>query len=117
MRLKISKSKNAESLYIIKSIYVDGKNTSKIVERLGTIEEVKVKAKEQDPYKWARARAKKLTQQEKDENRDVSISLSPNKRISKNTQRFSTLAIYPYKKYIMSYRWTVLQRSYLIKES
>lgn len=98
MRLKISKSKNAESLYIIKSIYVDGKNTSKIVERLGTIEEVKVKAKEQDPYKWARARAKKLTQQEKDENRDVSISLSPNKRISKNTQRSFNVGYLPLQK-------------------
>ena len=51
MRLKISKSKNAESLYIIKSIYVDGKNTSKIVERLGTIDDVKVKAKERSAHK------------------------------------------------------------------
>lgn len=98
MRLKISKSKNAESLYIIKSIYVDGKNTSKIVEKLGTIEEVKVKAKGQDPYKWARARAKKLTQQEKDENRDITISLAPKKRISKNIQRSFNVGYLPLQK-------------------
>ena len=98
MRVNISKSKNSESLYIIKSINVNGKNTSKIVERLGTIEEVRVKAKGQDPYKWARARAKKLTQQEKDKNRDVSISLSPNKRISKNTQRSFNVGYLPLQK-------------------
>lgn len=98
MRLKISKSKNAESLYIIKSIYVDGKNTSKIVEKLGTIEEVRIKAKGQDPYKWARARAKKLTQLEKDENRDISISLSPKKRISKDTQRLFNVGYLPLQK-------------------
>ena len=98
MRVNISKSKNSESLYIVKSINVNGKNTSKIVERLGTIEEVRVKAKGQDPYKWARARAKKLTQQEKDENRDITISLAPKKRISKNTQRQFNVGYLPLQK-------------------
>lgn len=36
MRLKISKSKNAQSLYVIKSIYKNGFHTTKIVEKLGT---------------------------------------------------------------------------------
>ena len=36
MRLKITKSKNAQSLYVIKSYRDNGKNTSKIVEKLGT---------------------------------------------------------------------------------
>ena len=40
MRVKITKSKNAESLYIIKSFRKNGKSTSKIIETLGTIDEV-----------------------------------------------------------------------------
>ncbi|NLB20955.1 MAG: transposase, partial [Clostridium sp.] len=57
-----------------------------------------IKAKGQDPYKWARARAKKLTQIEKDENRDISISLSPKKRISKDTQRLFNVGYLPLQK-------------------
>ena len=34
MRLQISKSKNASSLYVTKSIYVNGVSTSKVVEKL-----------------------------------------------------------------------------------
>ena len=42
MRLKVSKSKNAASFYVIKSIYnkKTKSNTSKIVEKLGTEAEV-----------------------------------------------------------------------------
>ena len=36
MRLKITKSKNAQSLYVIRSTYENGKHSSKIVEKLGT---------------------------------------------------------------------------------
>ncbi len=36
MRLKITKSKNAASLYVIKSTYENKINSSKIVEKLGT---------------------------------------------------------------------------------
>ncbi|MBN4062722.1 hypothetical protein JYT33_00560 [Alkaliphilus transvaalensis] len=43
MRLKISKSKNASSLYVIKDINVKGKRTTKIVEKLGTVDELKKK--------------------------------------------------------------------------
>lgn len=87
MRVKISKSKNSESLYIIKSIYVNGKNTSKIVEKLGTIEEVRLKANGQDPYEWAKHRAVHLTEQEKKKDSDILVSYSPNKQLSKDIQQ------------------------------
>ena len=35
MRLQTSKTKNAESFYIVESIYVDGKRSNKIVKRSG----------------------------------------------------------------------------------
>lgn len=98
MRLKISKSKNAESLYIIKSVIIDGKNTSKIVEKLGTLEEVIKKSQGQDPYEWARQRAADLTKQENDKNKDVIISLSPSKRISKDLQRTFNVGYLPLQK-------------------
>ena len=41
MRLKISKSKHAQSLYVIRSTYVNGKHSSKVVEKLGTYDELK----------------------------------------------------------------------------
>ena len=41
------------------------KSTSKVVEKLGTLEEVIQKANGQDPYEWAKNRAKDLTKQEK----------------------------------------------------
>lgn len=36
MRLKISESKNAQSLYVIKNITINSKRTTKIIEKLGT---------------------------------------------------------------------------------
>lgn len=56
MRLKVTRSKNAASLYVIKSVY-DSKtqsNTSKIVEKLGTEAELREKLHGADPYEWAK---------------------------------------------------------------
>ena len=65
MRVHITESANAKCFYIIKSVRVNGKNTSKIVEKLGNLEQVVLKAGDQDPYEWAKAYAEKLTQEEK----------------------------------------------------
>ena len=56
MRLSISKSKNATSLYVIKSVYnpKTQSNSSKIVEKLGTEKELREKLNGQDPYEWAK---------------------------------------------------------------
>ena len=51
MRLKVTKSKNAASLYVIKSVYNSKtqSNTSKIVEKLGTEAELREKLHGADP--------------------------------------------------------------------
>ena len=41
MRLQIIKSKNAQSLYVVKSVYHNKKRTNKVVEKLGTYENLK----------------------------------------------------------------------------
>ena len=41
MRLQISRSKNSESFYVIRSVYEKGKRTTVVYEKLGTLQEVK----------------------------------------------------------------------------
>ncbi len=84
MRLSISKSKNATLFYIIKSTYINKKHSTKIVEKLGTLEEVKAKAGDKDPYLWAKEYAEKLTILEKEGTRTIMKAYSQNKLLNKN---------------------------------
>ena len=52
MRLKISQSKNASSLYVTKTIYEGKKEKTITVEKLGTENELREKLEGQDPYEW-----------------------------------------------------------------
>jgi hypothetical protein len=83
MHVKVTKSKNSKSFYIIKSVRINGKSTSKIVEKLGTLEEVIQKANGQDPYEWANQRAKFLTEQAKKQALDILVKFSPSKKFKK----------------------------------
>lgn len=87
MRLQISKSKNASSLYVTKSIYVNGVSTSKVVEKLGTYDELKEKLNGEDPIEWAKAYVSELTRKEKEEKREVMVRYSPAKQIAKDEQK------------------------------
>jgi len=87
MRLKESKSKNSTSLYVIKSLYENGKRTTKIVEKLGTLTQIARAHPGIDPYEWARARLDALNEAEKKGRREISVSYPPMKPISKDEQR------------------------------
>mgnify|MGYP000993605132 FL=1 len=87
MRLNVSKSKNAASLYVIKSTYINGVHSSKIVEKLGTYDELKEKLGGQDPYQWAEEYIAELNKQEKANKRKIMVPYSPNKLIPKDEQR------------------------------
>ena len=87
MKLTISKSKNASSLYVTKSIYVNGVSTSKVVEKLGTYDELKEKLNGEDPIEWAKAYVAELTRKEKEEKREVMVRYSPAKQIDKDEQK------------------------------
>lgn len=90
MRIKITKSKNSESLYIIKS-YRDknGKSTTRIIEKLGTISSLlpKHNNSRDEVISWAKKRADFLTQKEKEDNLDVILKLSPSKKLKKDSIR------------------------------
>ena len=84
MRIKITKTKNAENFYVIESTYINKKHSSKIIEKLGNLEEVKRKAKNMDPYLWAKQYAAKLTQEDKKNKRTIIKSYSQSKLIPKD---------------------------------
>lgn len=85
MRLNITKSKNAQSLYVIRSTYVNGKHSSEIVEKLGTYDELKKLYP--DPIAWAKDYIKELNEKDKQNKREVILKLSQSKLISKDTTR------------------------------
>ena len=87
MKLTISKSKNASSLYVTKSIYVNGVSTSKVVEKLGTYADLEKKLNGEDPIEWAKAYVAELTRKEKEEKREVMVRYSPAKQIAKDEQK------------------------------
>ena len=82
MRLHIVESKNSKSLYVIKSVYFNKKRTSKVVEKLGTYDELKKKLDE-DPIVWAKKYVEQLNKEIKKEQKDVLIAFNPSKLISK----------------------------------
>ena len=84
MRLKVSKSKNAASFYVTKTIYENGKERTITVEKLGTEKELREKLDGQDPYAWAKTYVSELTAKEKENQREILAPLSPIKQIEKN---------------------------------
>lgn len=87
MRLQIVKSKNAASLYAVKSIFEKGKRTSKVVEKLGTYDELVKTLDGQDPIEWAKKYIEELNKKEKEEKLEVLVKYSPVKQINKDEQR------------------------------
>ena len=65
MRLSITHTKNNTYFYMIKSFRKNGKNTTKIIECLGNLDDVVKKANGEDPVVWAK---KYIEQKTKEEN-------------------------------------------------
>ena len=86
MRLKISKSKNVTIYYVIKTIYVNGKEKTVTVERLGNEDEVLKKSKGENPKIWAKRYVDNLNRLEKENKLDVYIKKSASTLIPKNIQ-------------------------------
>jgi transposase len=88
MRLQISRTKNAASFYVVKSVYVNGKRTNKVVEKLGTYEMLKAKLGDKDPYEWAEEYVAELNRLEREGREPVVIAkYSPSRLIKKDEQR------------------------------
>lgn len=87
MRLQIIKSKNAQSFYVVKSVYHNKKRTNKVVEKLGTYDEVKARANGLDPVEWAKNYVSELNQAEISGSRKTIVKYNPTKIIDKNLQK------------------------------
>ena len=74
MRVTKNKTKNGLSFYIIRS--VDGGSTE-VVEKLGTEKEIMEKYHCKDAEAWARERARKLTENEKESREKVLVPFRP----------------------------------------
>lgn len=86
MRLKISRSKNSASFYVTKTVYIDKKEKTITVEKLGTEAELREKLNGQDPYEWAKAYIAELNEKEKEQTRDVLVRFNQSEQIKKDVQ-------------------------------
>ena len=79
MRLGISKSKNTTNFYIIKDYKKNGKRSTKMVKKIGNIEEVKVLAGNQDYKEWLNNYVKKYN--EKYCKKDIIVMQKNNRKV------------------------------------
>lgn len=88
MTLQLKKSGNYTYLYAIKSFRKEnGKCTTKVVEKFGTVEELRERLGGEDPIEWARAKVAEMTSLEKEENKRVVVEYDPSVYIQKGEQR------------------------------
>ena len=87
MKVSISKSKNTTIYYLSKSVWINGRSTTKTVEKIGTEEEVRKLAGGGDPLSWAKEYARKRTLEEKEAGKELVVRYSPAKLIDKDEQR------------------------------
>lgn len=78
--------KNSTSLYVIKSIYENGRHSTKIVEKLGTVKELEEKLNGEDPIEWAKKYIEELNKKDKENKQDIIVKYSPAKTIEKDVQ-------------------------------
>jgi len=84
MRIKMTKTNANTNYYVIKDYNVNGKRTTKIIERLGNEDEIKNKIKDKniDINQWLSNYINKLNEKDSNEDRVISLNLSTSKSIS-----------------------------------
>lgn len=87
MKLTCAGTKQSPTYYVQKSVRIGNKTTTKTVERLGSIEEIKARCGDADPVEWAKEYTKKLTIAEKESKQGILIKYSASMLIDKNIRR------------------------------
>lgn len=87
MYISTSKSKNVTIYYVCKSFRKDGATSSKRIETLGTIDDIRSRCGDRDPIEWARNYARELTEKDKAEQRAVTLSLRPGLQMTMNERK------------------------------
>lgn len=91
MKLTCSGSKNSPIYYVQKSIRIGNKTTTKTVERLGSIDEIKARCGNADPLEWAKEYTQKLTLAEKESKQGILVKYSASMLIEKNVRRLCNI--------------------------
>ena len=88
MRLNIVKSKNAEQLYIIKSIRKDGKATTRIMKKLGTMASLlpKFDNDREKVIAWAKEQARLYTEAEEQGYMSVDVTFTEDRQLDLGKQ-------------------------------
>ncbi|MDY0405398.1 hypothetical protein P5G51_008285 [Virgibacillus sp. 179-BFC.A HS] len=103
MRIKKSVSKNSVSYSVIENVRdINGKSTAKVVEALGNEKEIREKHPCVDPEEWARAYAKKLTEERKQKSAVIIAKYNPRKWLSATSDVYTMLVICFYNPFIIS---------------
>lgn len=87
MKVSVSKSKNTIIYYLSKSVRVDGRVTTKTIERIGSYDEIKKICGDMEPLEWAKQYAAKRSAEEKASKKDIIIKYSSSSRIEKDVCR------------------------------
>ena len=87
MKVSVSKSKNTTIYYLSKSVRIDGRVTTKTIEKIGSYDEIKKICGEMDPLEWAKQYAAKRSAEEKAAKKDILVKYSSSSRIEKGTRR------------------------------
>lgn len=86
MRLGWSKKGNSISYYVHKTIYINGKNKSQVIKRLGSEKYICETYGVSDAKAWAQEQVELMRQAEKDENPSFDISLNAGTDLVLNEQ-------------------------------
>ena len=65
MKVSVSKSKNQTIYYLSKSVWANGKSTTKTIEKIGSFDEIKKICGDMEPLEWAKQYAAKRSAEEK----------------------------------------------------
>jgi transposase len=90
MNLNIISTKTSKLFYVVKSYRKpNGKTSSKIIEKLGTYEQLKLKLSDtgEDPVEWAKKYVEELNIKEKEDKRKITVEYSPSQFIKTDEQR------------------------------
>lgn len=87
MYISTSKSKNVTIYYVCKSFRKNGATTSKRIETLGNIDDIRLRCGGADPIEWARNYAKELTARDKAEQRPVTVCLRQGEQMDMDEQK------------------------------
>ena len=87
MKVSVSKSKNTTIYYLSKSVRINGKVTTKTIEKIGSYDEIKKICGDMEPLEWAKQYAAKRSAEERNSKKDIIIKYSSSSRIEKGCRR------------------------------